>query len=68
VSAMLICEFKSDLFDILYPFKTTDGMHQREDATTKSRKELNDELKKINDAKLVGYHRTWDATNGKPDN
>jgi hypothetical protein len=37
VSAMLLCDFKSDLFDILYPFKTTDGMHQREGATTKSR-------------------------------
>jgi len=37
VSAMLLCDFKSDLFDILYPFKTTDGMHQREGATTRSR-------------------------------
>ena len=68
VSVSLIQNFKSDLFDILYPFEAQGDENQRGDPTVESKKKLNDELKKINDAKLVGYQRTWDATNGTPGN
>lgn len=40
---MLIYDFKSDLFNILYPFKSKGDEHQRVEATVKSRKELSDE-------------------------
>jgi len=68
VSVKLINAFRTELFNILYP----SAEHGKElhvgNATFHYRNELAKALDEINDVKLSGYCRTWDAENGIPGN